>query len=133
MGQRVLILKFDDLTGKTYPDDDIETVSFSLDGKAYTIDLCEENAIAFRALFDDYISKGQRDPSVPRRKSSKQAKPENAKIREWARAQGIEVSERGKIAQDVIDAYEASRHRPGDPPVLSDPRPTPDAAASADA
>lgn len=104
MAQRVQIILEDDLDGG----DATETVTFGLDGVTYEIDLNERNAAALRDALAGYVGAGRR---VAGRKSSggasssRTSSSELTKIREWARANGHEVSDRGRISQKVRDAY----------------------------
>lgn len=105
MAQRVQILLEDDITGGNAA----ETITFGLDGVTYEIDLNEKNAKKLRDALASYIDAGRRVSG--RRKSSTSSSSsrsnsgELAKIREWARANGHQVSDRGRISQKVRDAY----------------------------
>lgn len=109
MARRQIIELIDDLDGT--PLEDGVTVSFALDGAEYEIDLSAKNAEALREAFAPYVKVGRklgRSGSAPvpprRRKSSNDL---NA-IREWARANGHTVSDRGRVAASVIEAYKAT-------------------------
>lgn len=109
------VITTDDLDGST----DAETLKFSFDGVSYTIDLAKKNRTAFEKALKPYIdvatkSAGRKATTRPatrrgrttRRRSSS---PDLTTIRAWAKDNGVEVSERGRIAQSVIDAYNAAR------------------------
>lgn len=105
MAQRVQVILEDDLDGG----DATETVTFGLDGVTYEIDLNDKNAAALRDALAGYVGAGRR---VAGRRSSgssstksRSNSSELAKIREWARANGHQVSDRGRISQTVRDAY----------------------------
>ncbi|WP_435200267.1 histone-like nucleoid-structuring protein Lsr2 [Janibacter sp. GS2] len=106
MAQRVQIILEDDLDGG----DASETVTFGLDGVTYEIDLNEKNASTLRETLAGYVGAGRR---VSGRRSSgsssssrsRSTSGELSKIREWARANGHQVSDRGRISQKVRDAY----------------------------
>ena len=106
MAQRVQVVLEDDIDGG----DASETVTFGLDGVTYEIDLNDRNAAALRDAVAPYVGAGRR---VSGRRStgsgsgsgSRTSSSELAKIREWARANGHEVSDRGRISQKVRDAY----------------------------
>lgn len=85
-----------------------ETVSFALDGVSYEIDLSDENAAALRSALAPWISAGRR-VSGARRTATRASKggPDASAIRAWARAKGIEVSERGRIPADLRAQYAA--------------------------
>lgn len=103
MAQRVQVVLEDDIDGGTAA----ETVTFGLDGVTYEIDLNDDNVAAMRDAFAPYVSAGRR--VAGRRSSGTSARPsdkgELAKIRQWARANGHDVSDRGRISQQVRDAY----------------------------
>jgi hypothetical protein len=102
MVQRVQIVLFDDLDGS--PAD--ETVTFGLDGVTYEIDLTTEHAAELRAAIEPWSAKGRRVTNT--RKSVRRSQDNAKAIREWARANGYEVSERGRIAATIREAYEAA-------------------------
>ena len=99
----------DDLDG-TDLGETANTISFAFDGKDYSIDLSDENAEIFRQAIAPYIEAGSRvtgaRTKTPRARSG--AGDTNA-VREWARANGYDVSDRGRIPADVMDAYTAAR------------------------
>lgn len=110
MAQKVLIQLVSDLTGDAIPEGKGETVSFALDGKDYELDLTKKEADKFRGLFQDYIAVGRRLATRGPRKGTSPggsgiSRDELSSIRTWARASGYEVSDRGRIAQNVIQAY----------------------------
>ena len=102
MVQRVQVVLFDDLDGS--PAD--ETVMFGLDGVTYEIDLTTEHAAELRNAIEPWATKGRRVANI--RKSARRSLDNAKAIREWARANGYEVSERGRIAATIREAYEAA-------------------------
>src|SRR5689334_23698727 len=100
MAQKVSIVLVDDLDGG----DAEETVSFSVDGRDYEIDLNARNAAKLRNALAPYIEHGRRAAS---RKRGRTAGPSPADIRSWARDNGFEVPDRGRVSQQVRDAYVA--------------------------
>jgi hypothetical protein len=113
MAQKVTTSLIDDLSGDTIDEGTGRTVSFSFDGNHYEIDLSDDNADALREAFSDYLAAGRKvsgrqtrggGSSAPKRGNS----DELAKIRQWANANGHEVSSRGRISQAVRDAYAAA-------------------------
>ena len=104
MSSKVIVLLEDDFDG-TKAD---ETVEFGLDGVAYAIDLSDDNAKKLRGALDGYVSKARK---VSGRRSSgrKAGSPiDNTAVRAWAEANGIEVSKRGRISQDVVSQFRAA-------------------------
>jgi hypothetical protein len=106
MAQKVQVILVDDIDGGAAE----ETVSFSLDGVAYEIDLSAANAAKLRDAFAPYVGTarrvGGRTAAGRGRARRRGGDSRTAEIREWARANGQKVSERGRIAADVVAAYE---------------------------
>lgn len=116
MAQRVNIELVDDIDGGTA---NVETVSFGLEGATYEIDLSKKNADQLRKALAGYIEKGHRVSGrrgTGRRASSgrgRRARSDGAgspsHMREWARANGFQVSERGRVPEEVRRAYSAAQ------------------------
>ncbi len=108
MAQRVNVVLVDDIDGK----DAEETVSFALDGVDYEIDLSDKNAGELRNALSLYIGHARRTGG--RRKSGRrssapaEAGTSAADIRAWARENGWDVPERGRVSADVREAYAAA-------------------------
>ena len=107
MAQKVQITLVDDLDGR--PAD--ETVSFALDGSAYEIDLSAANAERLREKLAKFVEAATPVKTSKARLQSKAKPPtserrQSQEIREWARANGYEVSDRGRIGQAVWDAFD---------------------------
>lgn len=107
MAQRVEVHLIDDIDGKS---DATETVAFALDGVTYEIDLGAKNATKLRDSLAAYIAAGRRigKASAGKRKGAAGG-PSPREIREWAKANGYNVPDRGRIPQDVIDAYHSPK------------------------
>lgn len=102
-----------DLTGE--PAD--ETLEFGLAGKAYEVDLTKHHADLLRETLADYVNvarplgKLTASGSKRHRASSNgagQSREHNQAIRDWARQQGLQVSERGRISADVQQQFDAA-------------------------
>ncbi|MBE9376131.1 Lsr2 family protein [Saccharopolyspora sp. HNM0983] len=122
MAQKVTVQLVDDVDGSTAD----TTVEFALDGVEYTIDLSEDNAESLRESLASYVesarraggrkrAKGKQGKAVKQNKQNKQNKAaapntadreRNQAIREWARNQGMQVSDRGRIPAEVVEAYD---------------------------
>lgn len=106
MAQKVNIVLVDDLDGS----EATETISFALDGSSYEIDLNDANAAALREAMSGYVGHARKATGGARR-GRKAASPSGSNtkdVREWAKGQGMEVSERGRISADVQQAYDAA-------------------------
>jgi hypothetical protein len=109
MAQRVEVLLTDDITGGDIPAGKGETVTFALDGHTYEIDLTNKNAGALRKALSPYISAGRRvKTSRGAKVKHVQVGPDAKTIKEWARANGYEVAGRGRVPNDIREAFEAA-------------------------
>ncbi|MDP4013226.1 MAG: Lsr2 family protein [Candidatus Nanopelagicales bacterium] len=107
MTRRITEWLEDDLKGG--PAD--ETVRFCLDGRAFEIDLSAANAEELRGLFQVYIDKGRRAERTRARRHARDGRDGRgraAEMRAWARANGMKVTERGRVPADVVAAFEAA-------------------------
>jgi Lsr2 len=107
MAQKVQVILEDDIDGGKAD----ETVTFSLDGVSYEIDLSKKNADKLRNAFAPYVGAARKATgrSATRRgRATRGARNEAASIREWAKEQGLKVSDRGRIPAEIVDQYRAS-------------------------
>ena len=110
MAQRVNVVLVDDIDGK----DAEETVSFALDGVDYEIDLSDKHAAELRNALSLYIGHARRTGG--RRKSGRRSSSPTtadggasaADIRAWARENGWDVPDRGRVSAEVREAYAAA-------------------------
>ncbi len=112
MAQRVNVVLVDDIDDS----EAIETVSFALDGVDYEIDLSEQHAGELRNALSLYIGHGRRTGG--RRRSGRRASAaaptssgegaSAADIRAWAKENGWDVPERGRVSAEVREAYAAA-------------------------
>lgn len=103
MASRVRVILEDDLDGR--PAD--ETVTFALDGVRYEIDLASDHANQLRDDLAPWVSSarrtGGRKIASPAR-SARRADLDD--IRRWGRAQGWQISDRGRVPQNIVEAYD---------------------------
>lgn len=107
MAQKVHIVLVDDIDQS----DAEETVTFGLDGKEYAIDLNAKNARALRDALAPYVGHARAvSGRASRRSSAKSAAsgPAPSEIRAWARDNGFDVPERGRVSAEVREAYAAA-------------------------
>lgn len=111
-------------------------VPLGLDGRSFLIDLSEKNYRKLHEVLAPYIAaarrssgNGSRATAARRSASSGPARrvapdrEQNMAIRAWARARGMECSDRGRIPADVLEAYHDEG--PGTAPAATvEPRPT---------
>ncbi|HEY3503269.1 MAG TPA: Lsr2 family protein [Actinocatenispora sp.] len=118
MAQKVQVLLVDDLDGGEAE----ETVKFGLDGTNYEIDLSEGNARQLRDALAKYVGVARktgragaaRGTAAPRNRAGSSAasdREQNRAIREWAKRQGLEISDRGRISADIVERYHAEAGR----------------------
>lgn len=119
MAQKTIIQLIDDLDGSS--SDSIETVQFGLDGVTYEIDLNDDHAGQLRDCLAAFISSARRTggrvkrgtaTAVPHVNGTGRSREQTQAIREWARKNGYEVAERGRIPATVVEAFEAGAGKP---------------------
>jgi predicted GNAT family acetyltransferase len=109
VAQKIQTLFIDDLDGSPAEG----TVRFGLDGAEYEIDLNAAHAQALREALARYVE-GARRQSAARRPAARQGrKPrtsdvDTTEVREWARGQGIEVKDRGRIPAELVVRFKAA-------------------------
>lgn len=116
MARRIVHQLVDDLDGTVLEVGEGETVLFSLDGTAYEIDVTDANATALRDALAPFIAAARPISSgrgvVASRASSgtrrRTGQTDYSGIREWAKSNGFDVSERGRVPASVIEAYDAA-------------------------
>ena len=108
MAQKIHIVLEDDLDGS----EATQTVTFGLDGTSYEIDLNDKNADKLREALAPYVGHGRKVGAAPRRGGRKAAAsadgPSAKEIRDWARENGHDVPDRGRVSADVRSAYDAA-------------------------
>lgn len=137
MAERVVRQLIDDIDGTEIADGAGERIEFSFRGVAYHIDLSSTNAAKFAKALKPYIEAGEKAngdgrarngegaakaPSRTRSRARRSKATGRAKtngnghgssdrmaaIREWARNNGHEVAERGRIKAEVVEAFAAA-------------------------
>jgi hypothetical protein len=110
-----------------------DTIELGLEGAHYEIDLCEEHADELREALERFLTAGRPlhsqgrlgrinasrtvTPRVTPRAVATQTtrtktRPDALQlkaIREWARQQGYQISDRGRIAVEITNAYHAQQ------------------------
>jgi hypothetical protein len=107
MAQKIQTLFIDDLDGS----EAAGTVRFGLDGTEYEIDLSTANSDELRKALEQYVRHGRRTGGTARRAPrGRRANDavDNAKVREWAKGQGIEVKDRGRVPADIVEKYQTA-------------------------
>ena len=109
MAQKIQTLFIDDLDGSEAEG----TVRFGLDGSEYEIDLNAEHAQALREALARYVQAARRAGGGSRRpvRSGRKVSADghsSTEIREWAKAQGIEVKDRGRVPAELVVKFKAA-------------------------
>jgi hypothetical protein len=121
MAQKVQVVLTCDLDEDEVPA--VQTVSFGYDGYSYAFELCEQHLEEFNEAIQGYISAARLAEEAPgsrRRRSSNTAaaarprravvsspaEPSSSEVRSWARDNGFEISERGRIPSTVRAAFD---------------------------
>ncbi|MEV1294831.1 Lsr2 family protein [Pseudonocardia sp. NPDC049635] len=110
MAQQTTITLIDDIDGSEAD----EQVEFAVDGRAYEIDLSAANAQRLRESLAPFIAaarrssgrRGSAQATSSSNGSSASERAANRAVREWAIAQGMKISERGRIPTSVLQAYQ---------------------------
>ncbi len=116
MAKQIIHKLVDDLDGG----DADETVKFALDGIQYEIDLSKKNAGKLRDTFAQYIASGNKvgrgvvvvgGRAARGRGGATADREQNRAIREWAKKNGKDISDRGRIPQEIVDEFHANAGR----------------------
>ena len=110
MAKKTLII--DDLTGDT----GAQTRALRFDGIDYEIDLTDASYAELRRVLKPYLKAARPTggraasvrPAATRRPARGAAASDAAVIRAWARANGVPVTDRGRVHPDVRRAWEAA-------------------------
>jgi uncharacterized membrane protein len=110
VAQKIQTLFIDDIDGSEAEG----TVRFALDGSDYEIDLNAKHADALRQALSRYVEAARRSSGParkPARSSGRRAAASGlntTEVREWAKAQGIEVKDRGRVPAELVVRFRAA-------------------------
>ncbi|MDT0142802.1 Lsr2 family protein [Microbacterium sp. PRC9] len=109
MAKRIIsqTLITDDLTGEELPETDAENITFTYGGVSYEIDLSKKNAKKLDDFIAPYVDAARKVGKAPAAKS-KAGGPAYAleEVRQWAKENGYEVNDRGRIPNKVLEAWQ---------------------------
>lgn len=109
MAQKVQVLLVDDIDGGAAD----ETIEFGVDGATYEIDLNTANATKLRELVGPFVESARKVTAKrgPARgaKRTTLSRDESSDIRTWARNQGKQINDRGRIPQTIVEEYRAAQ------------------------
>jgi hypothetical protein len=113
MAQKISYNLVDDIDGGRA----VETVTFGLDDRTYEIDLGKRNTERLHAVLAPYIEAGRRLVTTSGRGRSRtvvqrrvDVGADSRAVRAWARANQVDVPDRGRIPAAVIEQYHAAGH-----------------------
>ena len=109
MAQKIQTLVVDDLDGSEAEG----TIRFGLDGTEYEIDLNAQHAQQLRDALARYVDAGRRVGAITRwpARSGRKVQPNalnTTEVREWAKAQGVEVKDRGRVPAELVVKFKAA-------------------------
>lgn len=119
MAQKVQVVLTCDLDEEDVPA--ASTVQFGYDGYSYAFELCEQHLEEFNEVMQQYVASARLADGPRRRRRTATTAPaagprprrgggDTPAIRDWARANGYTVSERGRIPLNIRSAYEDANH-----------------------
>jgi hypothetical protein len=110
VAQKIQTLFIDDIDGSAAEG----TVRFALDGTDYEIDLNAQHAEALRKTLAKYVDAARRSSGAAARRPARSGRRSSAsglnttEVREWAKAQGIEVKDRGRVPAELVVRFRAA-------------------------
>ena len=110
VAQKIQTLFIDDIDGSEAEG----TVRFALDGAEYEIDLNAKHAEALRKALARYVDAARRSSGGTARRPARSGRRAAAsglnttEVREWAKAQGIEVKDRGRVPAELVVRFRAA-------------------------
>ena len=105
MARKVQMILLDDIDGGEAK----RTATFALDGKAYEIDLNEANLDRLVEALAPFVEKARKAGAAPRRQGARRPSTgggDASAVRTWARENGFEVSDRGRVPKEIRDAFD---------------------------
>ena len=109
MAQKIQTLFIDDIDGSAAEG----TVRFALDGTEYEIDLNARHARELRDALARDAGAARRAGAAARRPARGARRgqangPNTSEVRGWAKAQGIEVKDRGRVPAELVVTFQAA-------------------------
>jgi hypothetical protein len=112
VAERIVRQLIDDIDGSEIPDGGGERVEFSLRGVSYQIDLSTANVAKLDKALKLYVDSAAKVGGTRARRvkssTGKAPREQLSAIREWARKNGHEVADRGRIKGEIVQAFEAA-------------------------
>ncbi|KTS91144.1 hypothetical protein NS183_05710 [Microbacterium testaceum] len=112
MATKLIAQITDDLDGTVLEQGEGKQITFSIEGRAYEIDLSDGNAEKFFSALAPFVDAARSVSSPARSSNPRDSRAKSdldlGAVREWARANGHAVSDRGRVPANIIDAYKAA-------------------------
>jgi Lsr2 len=117
VAQRVNVILVCDRPGQghdeTNPGDDVETVTFAIDGHEYEMELCGQDAEFLRKSVTEFAGAARSGSRAgrPARRVASRTVPERGRsllVRAWAKERGYKVNERGRVPANITAEYDAA-------------------------
>jgi hypothetical protein len=94
-----------------------QTVVFGYEGREYAFELCERHIAEYNETMESWVSAARLNrpgspQRSPRRQASVASREDLSAIRAWARENGYEVNDRGRIPSEIRDAYDTAQAAP---------------------
>ena len=113
MARREIVVLQDDLDGS---EGDVRSVKFGFEGSSYEIDLGPANHDKLALALAPFVAaarkeSGRKAVAVATRAKAPTAAEQrafNQRVREWAKKQGEDVNDRGRVPAKLIDMYTAA-------------------------
>lgn len=103
MAQKIEVKHVSDLD-ETIPAD--ETVRFGLDGTDYEIDLSTAEGQEMRGRLERFVRHARKTGRTPAARKQRASRDDLPQIREYARARGYSIAERGKVPGRIVAEYD---------------------------
>ena len=107
MAQKTVVELVDDLDGGEAH----ETVEFSIDGVDFVIDLSNDNASRLRERLAEFVGHARKVSGRRARGKAAAGSVDTQAVREWARSQGEQVAERGRLSHDLVTRFQEAHGR----------------------
>lgn len=108
MAQKIQTLFIDDIDGGEAE----RTVRFGLDGTDYEIDLSTKHNDELRAALGTYVNHARKVAGTARRVTGrggrKPSSVDTVAVRAWARENGYDIKDRGRVPADLVVKYQAA-------------------------
>ncbi|MDV7991625.1 Lsr2 family protein [Rhodococcus sp. IEGM 1374] len=126
MARQTYVQLVDDIDGSVIDDESGEAIEFSVSGVEYVIDLKAKNATEFHRKLDYYIEHATRvgglkrkaaiaapkaTASTPETAPTKRDPEQTRAIRQWAADEGYEISNRGRIPAEIVEAFDSAHQQ----------------------